>query len=204
MTGAEADAYLKSGPDYQRAVIDRDGDVWTYGNGKVVLHESEAGSVIMLGAPFVPLLLATRSQVETEREIDDLKKQVSARDRRLETKRILGDRDEAEWKAFVEWSQNRYNDKTLEDKTFAICGDSHIAAARKTIEGLSALVDTERTTLASALGSQKAAVAALEVERAKSAKLRLALEDLLDVVHCEAARNAECVLSETAGKESGG
>jgi hypothetical protein len=58
--------------------------------------------------------------------------------------------------------------------------------------------------LRSALGSQKAAVAALEVERVRTKALRSALEDLLDMVHCEAAQNADRVLNETAGKESGG
>jgi hypothetical protein len=56
----------------------------------------------------------------------------------------------------------------------------------------------------SAIGSQKAALAALEQERGKTKALRLALADLLDMVHCEAAQNAERVLSETAWKESGG
>jgi hypothetical protein len=61
-----------------------------------------------------------------------------------------------------------------------------------------------KSELRTALGSQKAALAALEQERKQNKTLRLALEDLLNMVHCEAAQNAERVLSETAGKESGG
>jgi hypothetical protein len=61
-----------------------------------------------------------------------------------------------------------------------------------------------KTARDNALGSQKAALAALEQERKKKKALRLALEDLLDMVHSDAAQNAERVLNETAGKESEG
>jgi hypothetical protein len=124
-------------------------------------------------APYTPLVPLTRGQLA---EIESKDKQIGELESLLDA-----------WSPLTNWARQL--------TSAPLRTEPCVRYALAEINGLA-------NRIRSAIGSRDAALAALEQERKKKKALRLALEDLLDMVHSDAAQNAERVLNETAGKES--